>query len=144
MRTKHFLEKLEHARITEAIGEAEKKTSGEIRVYIKRGEIDDPVAAARAQFEKLKMTGTRERNAVLIFVAPRSQKFAVLGDEGIHQRCGDAFWEQLVQAMQQHFKAENFTDALIDAIRQTGDLLAAHFPRRDDDRNELPDTVEEG
>ncbi|HEY5036160.1 MAG TPA: TPM domain-containing protein [Chthoniobacterales bacterium] len=144
MRTKDFVEKLEHDRIVRAIGEAEKKTSGEIRVYIKRGEIQDPVAAAQVQFQKLGMTATRERNGVLIFVAPRSQKFAVIGDSGIHERCGESFWKQLVSSMQQHFRAQNFTDAVIHAIERTGELLSAEFPRLPDDRNELPDAIEEG
>jgi uncharacterized membrane protein len=100
--------------------------------------------AAREQFEKLGMTATRERNGVLIFVAPRAQKFAVIGDTGIHERCGDAFWEQLVQRMREHFKAENFTDALVHAIHETGNLLSQHFPCGPDDRNELPNTIEEG
>ncbi|HEY1583888.1 MAG TPA: TPM domain-containing protein [Chthoniobacterales bacterium] len=144
MRTKAFVDQLEHERIVQAIGAAEKKTSGEIRVYIKRGEIDDPVAAAREQFEKLGMTATRERNGILIFVAPRSQKFAVLGDQGIHERCGAEFWQQLVGAMQQHFRAQDFTDAVIHAIERTEELLSIEFPRQPDDRNELPNEVETG
>ncbi len=144
MRTKEFIEKLEHTRITGAIAAAEAKTSGEIRVFVQRGMIDDPIPAAREQFQKLGMTATRERNGVLIFVAPRAQKFAVIGDEGIYQRCGTAFWEQLVQIMREHFRTENFTDAVVEAIRQIGDLLAGAFPRQPDDRNELPDRIEEG
>ena len=144
MRTKDFIQKLEHERIVRAIGEAEKKTSGEIRVFVQRGELDDPIVAAREQFEKLGMTATQERNAVLIFVAPRSQKFAVIGDRAIHERCGDAFWEQLVGSMRERFKAENFTDALVHAIDEAGNLLAQYFPRSAADKNELPDAVEEG
>ncbi len=144
MRTKEFLHKLQHDRIVRAIAEAEKKTSGEIRVFIQHGQLDDPVAEARRQFEKLGMTATGDRNAVLIFVAPRSQKFAVIGDRGIHERCGDRYWLELVEKMRTHFKGENFTDAIVHAITQTGDLLAQHFPRRPDDRNELPDAIEEG
>lgn len=144
MRTKDFLGLLEHDRIVRAIVAAEGKTSGEIRVFVQHGEVADPVAAARKQFEKLGMTATRERNGVLILVAPRSQKFAVIGDEGVHQRGGDEFWRRLVDAMRNHFKAQNFTDAVIYAIEQTGDLLAQHFPRQPDDRNELPDAVDEG
>ncbi|HEY1770103.1 MAG TPA: DUF5130 family protein [Chthoniobacterales bacterium] len=144
MKTKTFLAKLDHDRIVRAIGEAEKNTSGQIRIYIRHGAIDDPLAAARAQFQKLGMIATRERNAVLIFVAPRAQKFAVVGDEGIHQRCGDEFWQQLVDAMREDFRAENFTDALVHAIRQTGELLARYFPRAAGDGNQLPDEIEEG
>ncbi|MEO6872372.1 MAG: TPM domain-containing protein [Chthoniobacterales bacterium] len=144
MRTKHFLGQLDHARIVKAIGDAEQATSGEVRVFVQRGEVEDPVAAARTQFEKLGMTATRQRNGVLIFVAPRSQKFAVIGDEGIHQRCGDGFWQHLVDAMALHFRAENFTDAVVHAIERIGELLSEHFPRLPDDKNELPDAVEEG
>jgi len=90
------------------------------------------------------MTGTRERNAVLIFVAPRAQKFAVIGDLGIHERCGEEFWQKIVGAMREHLRAENFTNAIVHAIEQTGAALEQHFPRQPGDRNELPDAVEEG
>ena len=136
--------KLEHDRIVKAIAAAETKTSGEIRVFIQHGELDDVVAAAGDQFQKLGMTGTRERNAVLIFVAPRAQKFAVVGDEGIHQRCGDKFWQELVEAIGAHFQREDFTSAIVQAIEVSGERLAEHFPRTPDDRNELPNRVEEG
>lgn len=144
MRTKNFLGQLDNDRIVQAIAAAEQQTSGEIRVYIRRGEIDDVLQEARAQFDALGMTATRERNGVLVFVAPRSQKFAVLGDEGIHQRCGETFWQQLVAGMQTFFKAQSFTDAVVHAIQRTGELLAHEFPRQPNDRNELPNAVEEG
>ena len=143
MRTKTFLEQLEHSRIVSAIAAAEAQTSGEIRVFIQHGKVTDPVAAARAQFERLGMTQTRERNAILIFVAPRAQKFSVIGDQGVHEKCGDPFWQQLTEAMRDHFQAQNFTDAVVHAIRETGELLARQFPGRPDDRNELPNAVEE-
>ena len=136
--------RLEHDRIVKAIATAETKTSGEIRVFIQHGELDDVVAAAGDRFQKLGMTGTRERNAVLIFVAPRAQKFAVVGDEGIHQRCGDEFWQQLVEATGAHFQREDFTSAIVQAIEVSGERLAEHFPRTPGDRNELPNRVEEG
>src|SRR6266480_4441304 len=104
MRTKEFLARLEYDRIVRAIGAAEQKTSGEIRVFVQRGEITDPMAAARAQFEKLGMMRTRERNGVLIFLAPRVQKFAVIGDQGVHEKCGDPFWQALTEAMRTHFQ----------------------------------------
>jgi uncharacterized membrane protein len=144
METKSFLKRLDHDRIARAISTAESRTSGEIRVYVQHGKLGDVILEAQKQFEKLGMTATRERNAVLIFVAPRAQKFAVVGDSGIHARCGNEFWERVVAAMRVHFKAENFTDAVVHAIEQAGELLASHFPRRPDDRNELPNRVEEG
>ena len=87
------------------------------------------------------MQKTRERNAVLIFVAPRAQKFAIVGDEGVHQKCGAEFWQKLVDAMRDHFQKENFTEALVKAIGDTEQLLARYFPRTPDDRDELPNTV---
>src|SRR5580765_870159 len=92
MRTREFLSKLEHDRIIQAIGEVESKTSGEIRVLIQRGKLKiDPLEAAQRKFQRLGMHKTRERNAVLIFIAPRIHKFAVVGDQAIHERCGDEF-----------------------------------------------------
>ena len=143
MRTKEFLGKLEHDRIARAIATAEATTSGEIRVFIQRGNVADAVSDARDQFERLGMTQTRERNAVLVFVAPRAQKFAVIGDRGVYEKCGQPFWEALTQAMRPHFEAQHFTDAIVHAVREAGSLLAQHFPRRPDDRNELPNAVEE-
>jgi uncharacterized membrane protein len=143
MRTKEFLGKLEHDRIAKAIATAEATTSGEIRVFTQRGNVADAVSDARAQFERLGMTQTRERNAVLVFVAPRAQKFAVIGDRGVYEKCGQPFWEALTQAMRPHFQAQHFTDAIVHAVREAGSLLTQHFPRRPDDRNELPNAVEE-
>jgi len=143
MRTREFLGKLEHDRIAKAIATAEATTSGEIRVFIQRGNVADAVSDARAQFERLGMTQTRERNAVLVFVAPRAQKFAVIGDRGVYEKCGEPFWEALTQAMRPHFQAQHFTDAIVHAVREAGSLLTQHFPRRPDDRNELPNAVEE-
>jgi uncharacterized membrane protein len=143
MRTKEFINRLDHNRIVRAIRDAESKTSGEIRVHIQRGKLKgDVLAAAQQQFHRLKMHQTVARNGVLIFVAPRVHQFAVVGDEGIHQRCGDQLWERVVAKMREHFRSERFSEAIIDAVRDIGDVLAAHFPRKGGDRNELPDIVE--
>lgn len=145
MRTKEFLSKLEHDRVVKAIREAESKTSGEIRVFVQRGELkDDPLIAAQKRFHRLGMQKTSQRNAVLIFVAPRAHKFAVVGDEGIHKTCGEVFWQRLVSSMREHFQHENFTQAIADAIHEIGDALAAHFPRTSNLTGSLPDEVVEG
>jgi uncharacterized membrane protein len=140
MQTKEFLARLDHPRISAAIASAEQKSSGEIRVFIHRGSFKgDALPVAERKFQELGMGKTAERNAILILVAPEAQKFAVIGDEGVHQKCGLEFWQQLVEAMRGHFKREEFTDALVEAIETAGELLARYFPRRSDDRNELPD-----
>jgi uncharacterized membrane protein len=140
MKPRDFLHRLNHDRIISAIKEAEAKTSGEIRVFIDRTEVqEDPLAFAEKKFIQLGMQKTAERNAILILVAPRTQKFAVVGDEGVYKQCGSEFWQKLVEDMRVHFQEEEFTDALVLAIERAGEMLARCFPRRDDDRNELPD-----
>lgn len=145
MRTKEFIGKLDHDRIVQAIRDAETKTSGEIRVYIQRGKLDrDALPIAQEKFHTLGMTNTTARNGVLIFVAPRAHQFAVLGDEGIHRKCGDDLWQRVVTAMREHFRSERYSDAIVDAIHDIGAVLAAHFPRNRRDSDELPnDVIEE-
>lgn len=142
MRTKEFLSKLEHDRIVQAIREAESKTSGEIRVFVQRGQFKiDPLAAAQKKFHRLGMHKTEQRNAVLIFVAPRAHQFAVVGDQAIHEKCGDDYWQRVVDLMRDNFRGERFTDAIVDAVRDIGEVLSRHFPAEPSDRNELPDQV---
>ena len=142
MRTKEFLGKLEHDQIVDAIRAAESKTSGEIRVYIQRGKLkSDPLEAAQRKFHRLGMHKTRERNAVLIFVAPRVHKFAVVGDQAIHEKCGDQFWQRVATPMHHCFRQQKFTDGIGGAITVIGDALAQHFPKTSSDTNELTDDV---
>lgn len=135
--------KIDHDRVTAAIRAAELRTSGEIRVVLARHEVENPVAAAQGHFERLGMTRTAERNGVLVFIAPRSRNFAVIGDTGIHEKCGDGFWTDLAAAMTDHFKRGDFTGGLVHGIERAGELLAGHFPHQANDRNELPDDIEE-
>ena len=141
MRTHRFLGHLDHDRIIRAIKEAEAKTSGQIRVFIQRGQIEgDALPLAQKKFLKLGMDKTRERNGVLIFLVPRARKFAVVGDKGVHEKCGEQFWQRLVDSMRNHFKNEKFSQAIVEAIEETGNLLAQHFPKKANG-NELPDAI---
>jgi uncharacterized membrane protein len=145
MQTKVFLSALDHERIVAAIRQAEAGSRGEVRVHVSNRQVDDPQAAAAAVFETLGMTKTADRNGVLVYVAPRSQRFAVIGDEGIHQRLGPAFWSQMAAAMQEDFRAGRFTEAIVQGVGRAGEALARHFPRAEGahDVNELPDEVSE-
>src|SRR3954454_22812107 len=117
MRTHKFLRELEHDRIVKAIKDEEAKTSGQIRVFLQRRIFEeDALQRAQKKFLQLGMEKTRERNGVLIVVAPRAQKFAVIGDEGVHEKCGEKFWANLVARMREHFLREDFTQALMEAI----------------------------
>ncbi|HET7626592.1 MAG TPA: TPM domain-containing protein [Verrucomicrobiae bacterium] len=141
MRAKKFLNQLRHNELVAAIRDAERLTSGEIRVFISRKEIVDPVAAAQEQFVKLEMEKTRERNGVLIFLAPLTCKFAVVGDSGIHAKCGDAFWNEVANAMASHFRRSEFTRGIQLGIARAGELLSKYFPRNAGDHNELSDDI---
>ena len=135
---------IDDAPVVAAIAAAEKMTSGEIRVFISSRSISDPISEAARQFEKMNMTQTAARNGVLIYLAPSSRTFAVIGDKGIHEKCGDSFWRDLADTMSARFKAGDFTGGLVLGIERAGELLAQHFPRQPDDRNELPDSLEKG
>jgi uncharacterized membrane protein len=141
MKPKAFLSQLDEANLVAAIAEAERKTSGEIRVFLSHRKPEDAVAAAQRAFDQLGMARTRERNGVLIFVAPRVRKFAVIGDAGVHQHCGPEFWTALAAEMSGHFRKAEFTIGIAHGIRKAGELLARHFPRQPDDVNELPDDL---
>jgi len=141
MKTKEFLNQLQHDEIVAAIRKAEKTSSGEIRVFISRHEPEDPVKAAQVEFTRLGMDKTPEKNGVLIYVAPRAHKFAVIGDAGVHERCGDGFWTRVAAEMTGHFKRGEFTEGILHGIKKAGELLAEHFPRKAGDRNELPDDI---
>jgi uncharacterized membrane protein len=141
MKPKEFISQLDEAKLVAAIAEAERKTSGEIRVFLSHKKPDDAVAAAQHAFDRLGMARTHHRNGVLIFVAPKARKFAVIGDAGVHQRCGDEFWTALAAEMSGHFRKAEFTSGILHGIRKAGELLASHFPRRPDDVNELPNDI---
>ena len=142
MKANEFINHLEQAAIVAAIREAEAKTSGEIRVFISVKNPRDAVATARERFVKLGMHKTRERNGVLIYVAPAARKFAIIGDTGVHARCGEVFWQEVSAEISSHFRQGEFTQGILHGIRRAGKLLAENFPCRADDKNELPDEVE--
>jgi uncharacterized membrane protein len=130
-------------RIEAAIRSAERRTSGQIRVAVARFYFWGSVRrAADAAFVRLRMSQTRRRNGVLLFVAPRLRGFAVIGDAGIHERVSEAFWGQISGALQTDFRGGDLTTGLLHAIDTIGDTLAEHFPPDPMGDNELPDRVE--
>jgi uncharacterized membrane protein len=141
MKHRQFINQIDRKAITSAIGAAEERTSGEIRVLIHHQSVEDAVAFAGGEFVRLGMEKTKHRNAVLIFVSPVSQKFAVIGDKAVHEKCGEGFWQELAASMSEHFKRSEFTAGLLQGIKRAGTLLGEHFPRDSDDRNELSNEV---
>ena len=147
MKAKHFVQALDHPKITAAIAGAERLTSGQIRVFITHHPVGDVLAEAAGRFAKLEMTKTTARNGVLIFFAPESRKFALVGDQGIHERCGgDEYWQKIVgHTMRPLLKEGRFTDAIVAAVGEVGRVLTEHFPpdAAGGRTNELPDDIVE-
>ena len=143
MKPGDFLQRLNDSEVVQAIQAAERTTSGEIRVFVTTRELggDKVVDRAAARFEKLGMTATRERNGVLLYFAPHAQQFAIVGDKGIHEKCGEAFWSDVASGIGDKLKQGRFTEAVVEAIEKAGKALARHFPRSPDDRDELPNEV---
>ncbi len=141
MKPKLFLQSVDHEAVVAAIAAAEKRTSGQIRVLITRQKSRDILRFGRRAFRRLKMAKTRDRNAVLIVLAPRTQKLAVIGDTAIHERCGPDFWREVILTLETGLRRQAFTAGLTEAIAKVGSSLAEHFPPRPGEKNELPDEV---
>jgi uncharacterized membrane protein len=139
---KKFFILQEENRVVEAIRAAEKRTSGEIRVFIEsKCRYVDPIDRAAEVFFGLQMERTRDRNAVLIYVAHQHHQAAIFGDEEIHRKVGTPFWTAEVQKMLVHFTENDFADGLIAVIHDVGEVLSAEFPYEHGDKNELPDEI---
>jgi uncharacterized membrane protein len=139
-----LMRRLDVKRIEDALRAAEQRTSGEIRVSVSRFFWGDVRQAAERAFTRMGMTATRERNGILFFVVPARRRFVVLGDQGIHTKVGQQFWDKLAQALSAKFRTGDFTGGLVDAIALAGEELARHFPHTEADVNELPDRVDFG
>ena len=139
-----ILSKQEEQRLIEAIQKAEKNTSGEIRIHIEPTVEIQVMDRALEVFHDLEMHATDLRNGVLFYVAKESKKLAILGDKGIDEKVPANFWQSEIDLMTSHFKEGDFTTGLELAIAEVGEKLKAFFPYKDDDTNELTDTISKG
>ena len=139
---KQLLRAIDEQKVKDAIRRAEHRSSGEIRVSVAPLFWGSVEKAADKAFVRMGMTGTKERNGVLFFVVPARRKFVVLGDRGIHEKVGQEFWDRVAAVLSEKFREGDFTGGLVLGIEEVGEQLAAHFPYRSDDQDELPDEVE--
>jgi uncharacterized membrane protein len=130
-------------RIVEAVRNAERMTSGEVRVFVEnRCSYMDAIDRAKEIFTNLKMYETADRNAVLVYVALKDKQLAILGDEGIHKKLGNEYWIAEVNKMISKFNKENYADGIIEVVTDIGEALKQLFPySKDTDKNELPDDI---
>jgi uncharacterized membrane protein len=144
MKASSFFTKEQQAHILDAIKEAEKETSGEIRIHIETRLSGDVLDRASWIFKKIGMNRTEERNGVLFYLAIRNRKFAIIGDTGINARVPEGFWDKIKNIMESDFREKRFSDGLAKGILMAGNQLKEHFPHLTDDVNELPDEISFG
>lgn len=94
---------------------------------------------ALTQFLALGIHETRERTGVLILVALAERVVEVVGDEKIHARVGHEAWRAVCTRIMEGGRTGHLADGMVAGIVEAGRVLAAHFPLRADDVNELPD-----
>ena len=142
-KTKALFSEQENKAIVEAIPNAEKRTSGEVRVFVEsKCKYVLPLDRAAEIFYSLKMDQTAERNAVLVYVAIRDQQLALFADEGIHTKTGQEFWNNEVKLMLTHFNKNNYAAGIETVVKEIGEALYQHFPYNGEtDKNELPDDI---
>ncbi len=144
MSPKKFFTEEQQESILNAINLAELNTSGEIRVHIDSKCKGDVLDMAAHMFYKLKMDKTELRNGILFYLAVSDQKFAIIGDKGIHEKVPENFWDNIKDRMLDHFKLQQFTEGLTLGIGMAGEKLKAYFPLQTDDSNELDNEVSFG
>jgi uncharacterized membrane protein len=142
-KTSSFFSEKERLQIVEAVRNSERRTSGEIRVFVeKRCSYMDAIDQAAEIFYKLQMQKTEDRNAVLLYVAIKDRQLAVFGDEGIHQRVGNEYWNKEVRLMIESFNRDNYAEGIRQCVVDIGEALHQHFPYDNKtDKNELPDDI---
>lgn len=128
-------------RIAQAITEAEKRTSGEICVHVTPRCYFSPIGKAKRKFNKLGLYKTLRRNAVLIFIAYKSQKFAIIGDTGINEALPAGFWDQEKDMLAQNLAQGRQVEGLCEVIGRIGERLAKYFPADREDLNELSNEI---
>ncbi|WP_353779330.1 TPM domain-containing protein [Winogradskyella sp. 3972H.M.0a.05] len=140
-----FLTASQEQQIIDTIRNAERQTSGEIRVHLEHNTHDKTIEERTLEvFQILKMHNTEQHNAVLIYVAVEDKQFAIYGDKGINEVVSDDFWDSTKSLMTSHFKKDDYANGLIAAIQEAGKQLKAFFPWRFGDRDELSNEISKG
>lgn len=139
---KELLTEPEKSRLVQAIRSAERLTSGEIRLFVEsRCAFVDPMDRAKEIFNSLSMEKTKQRNGVLLYIALKDHQFAILGDQGIHEKVGDQFWKEEANLLIHHFSKAEIIAGIEACIKEIGGSLQQHFPYQADDQNELSDDI---
>ena len=144
-RVEQLLSEENKTKIMNAIQEAEKNTSGEVRVHIEssaKGKA--PLDRAVELFDELGMFETKLRNGVLIYVALDDRQFAVIGDQGINEKVEEDFWDKGKDEMTTYFKQGDIIGGIVFFTEHIGSKLKEFFPYQENDVNELSDEISIG
>lgn len=140
-----FLTDQEEQFIVDAIIQAERNSSGEIRVHIEEHTIKQPFERAQEVFQFLQMDQTKNRNGVLFYVGVSDHSFVILGDKGINEKVEAGFWDQTKDVVVEHFKKGQYKDGLVKGVLKAGLKLQQLFPYDEDsDADELPNEISRG
>lgn len=147
LKVKDLFTKDDLKKISDKIGEIEKRTSGEIRVSIreKRSLMERKLTIfdmAVREFYRLGMDRTRDRTGVLVYILLSERKLQIIADEGINQKVENATWQKIAELMTTHFKEGRYLDGIMKGLDEIGEILAQHFPIKPDDTNELSNEVQ--
>jgi uncharacterized membrane protein len=136
-----FLSKAELVRINSSIKGAEGRTSGEIKVVIARHCWGKLEAKAAKIFRQLGLDKTKERNCVLILFIVTNREFLIHGDQGIHEKVGQGFWDDIRDKMAASFKQDGFGEGISRGVSLIGERLSEYFPYQRDDIDEISDGI---
>lgn len=129
------------ASLVEAIQTAEDHSTGEIRIHIDSNTEGNNAEIAFEIFKRLCKDQTAARNAVLFHVNFEHHYLTIIGDEGIHEKVHQNFWDRMHDRITAEFSKGNFHDGLKNAVLETGLELKKHFPVSGENPNELPNEI---
>ena len=125
---KPFFSHEENEQIVQSIQDAERQTSGEVRIFVEsRCKYVDALDRAAEIFGKLQMEKTELRNGVLFYIAIKDKQLAIFADSGIHAATGEQYWKESVQQILSVFSKESVSAGIIASIAKIGDALKPIF-----------------
>ena len=112
------------------------------RFFVTASDMEEEVKeAAVGSFYKKEIYDTVDHTGILIYVSLFEHRVWVLADKGINARVDAALWKEIAALVVEGVRQKRAADALAEAVDRCGDILAEHFPRKPDDRNELDDRL---
>lgn len=146
-----FINEEEKSAIKESVRLAESRTSGEIKVLVV-GSCNKPwpfmsdkkaiYRRAVKEFSAMQIGKTADHTGILIMLSLKERKVQVLADKKINDKVTQDTWSKAVEIIVNNIKQNNQAQGIIQAVEFVGNILAQHFPRKQDDINELSDEIE--